>query len=332
MKKFFKSFLIALLFAVGTIQAAAQAYRFEKDVTEDDMGTMTGIEKLDANSPQVRLAISYYPQERRSFLTIDLIKTNEFSSVTNSIARLGRQLPKEFSEKFKFKGGLTYFLSFANGEKYTDDVAIISSNHDWQQINYDTNSNGDNDFAIIRVDIPIKQDLLSALRSSNIVKLEIGGETFTFNGLRSADTFREMFEALGLSVQNSTNITASVEKIWVDHNVFENGVKGMRIHLKFNINGMLNKTGRAIAYFYYNNGNPLKDTNNRFYSVDGNVSVGEDFTPNYERCTFNDLTIFMPYSELELSQSAQCYFHVEIKDNNSQLRATSDKVYFDYNR
>ena len=146
--------------------------------------------------------------------------------------------------------------------------------------------------------------------------------------------FNRMKQVLlgGSSVQNSTNITASVEKVWVDHNVFENGVKGMRIHVKFNINGMLNKTGRAIAYFYYNNGNPLKDTNNRFYSVDGNVSVGENFTPSYERSTFNDLTIFMPYSELELSQSAQCYFFVEIKDDNRYLRATSDKVYFDYTR
>lgn len=139
------------------------------------------------------------------------------------------------------------------------------------------------------------------------------------------------------SVQNSTNISASFEKVWVDHNVFENGVKGMRIHVKFNINGMLNKTGSAIAYFYYNNGNALKDSNKRFNTVGGNVAAWRDFTPNYERCTFNDLTIFMPYSELELSQSAQCYFYVEIKDDvsvggNPHLLATSEKVYFDYTR
>ena len=129
--------------------------------------------------------------------------------------------------------------------------------------------------------------------------------------------------------------SASISNVWVDHNVYENGVKGMKIHVKFDVNGMLNKKGQIAAYFYNSNGNPLKDSNNSYCSVDGNVSAGSSFTPNYENCRFNDFTIFMPYSELHLTypsgNSISCYFMVTIWNgwgNGVKGLATSTKYYF----
>ena len=104
----------------------------------------------------------------------------------------------------------------------------------------------------------------------------------------------------------------------------------MKIHVKFDINGMLNRRGQAAAYFYYTNGNPLKDTNGRCSTSNGNVATHVDFTPNYENCTFNDLSIFMPYSELHMNKSASCYFTISLWCGNNEV-TQSDKTYFDIN-
>ena len=102
----------------------------------------------------------------------------------------------------------------------------------------------------------------------------------------------------------------------------------MKIHIKFDINGMLNKRGQTAVYFYYTNGNPLKDTNERFCTLDGNVATQVDFTPNYENCTFNDLSIFMPYSELHQSKSASCFFTISIWNGNKEI-TQSERIYFE---
>lgn len=119
---------------------------------------------------------------------------------------------------------------------------------------------------------------------------------------------------------NSARVSGNFRNIWVDYNVTDSyGNKGMRIHIKFDINGMLNRTGQVAAYFYYANGNPLKDTNDSYRTLDGNVATHVNFTPNYENSTFNDLSIFMPSSELHLSQTTSCYFTISIWDGNTEV-------------
>ncbi len=136
----------------------------------------------------------------------------------------------------------------------------------------------------------------------------------------------------GTSSRNSTTeVSGTVRSIWVDHNVSDSyGNRGMKIHVKFDINGMLNRRGQAAAYFYYTNGNPLKDTNSRCCTSNGNVATHIDFTPNYENCTFNDLSIFMPYSELHMNKSASCYFTISLWCGGNEV-TQSEKTYFDIN-
>ena len=128
-----------------------------------------------------------------------------------------------------------------------------------------------------------------------------------------------------LSSSNKTsygNHTAQIEKIWVDHNQFKDGKKGMKIHVKFSVQNMLSLTGRVVAYFYYDDGSstPLKDYNNLYKTTDGNVSVGCDFTPGYQNSSYNDFTLFMPYSELHCTgkRTYKLKFIVSILDNNKK--------------
>lgn len=96
------------------------------------------------------------------------------------------------------------------------------------------------------------------------------------------------------------NVEGRFNNITVEHNVMKDSVKGMKIHVSFNIKGMYKVLGKCVAYFYYENGNPIKDYNGAYKTSDGNASASIDFIPNYYSSNFSDLTIFMPYRELEV--------------------------------
>ena len=51
---------------------------------------------------------------------------------------------------------------------------------------------------------------------------------------------------LFVSVEVWGQTSAEIEKIWVDYDVYENNRKGMRIHIKFSVEGMLYKKVHTV--------------------------------------------------------------------------------------
>ena len=112
--------------------------------------------------------------------------------------------------------------------------------------------------------------------------------------------------------------------IWAEHNVYENNRKGMRIHISLNINKMKGKTCRAVAYFYHENGSPVRDRGGSYHTSNGNVSSGKDFTPGYDNCSYNDLTLFLPYGELGLDGTFRLKYRVAVFYHELQIGAPSN--------
>jgi len=107
-----------------------------------------------------------------------------------------------------------------------------------------------------------------------------------------------------LPVFNKTTAvpSATFDKMWVDYDITEDGLKGMRIHVKFTAYDMLNMDAYMAIYFAYDgeNGVSLKDKNQKYYSTAGDVAVYKSIKPLYNPAVFDDLQVFMPYSELDL--------------------------------
>ncbi|NDV57866.1 BACON domain-containing protein [Bacteroides sp. 519] len=126
-----------------------------------------------------------------------------------------------------------------------------------------------------------------------------------------------------------------IESVWVDFDQYNsNYVKGMLIHVKFSANNMLGKRGRCVAYFHFKNGDKLLDYNQSYRTTDGQVSVSDNFTPEYVNTIYNDFTLFMPYSELHI-QSGQknvaLKFNVQIyEEATRKFIANSDYVNFTF--
>jgi hypothetical protein len=120
---------------------------------------------------------------------------------------------------------------------------------------------------------------------------------------------------LGMAVTVNSNATgfpalrfnffqpsATFDRMWVDYDITEGGLKGMRLHLKFTAYDMLNLDSYVAVYFEYNDerGGVIKDKNGKFNSTAGDVALYKSIKPLYNPAVFDDLQLFMPYSELDL--------------------------------
>ena len=65
--------------------------------------------------------------------------------------------------------------------------------------------------------------------------------------------------------------SATIDRIWLEHNVSQDGQTGLRIHLKFTVWDMQGQQGEAITYFESPKGVGVKDLDRRYYTTDGNV-------------------------------------------------------------
>jgi hypothetical protein len=99
---------------------------------------------------------------------------------------------------------------------------------------------------------------------------------------------------------STSNITAKYDKAWVEYDVTEKGIRGMRIHTKFTVSGMKGVDGDIRIYFQRSDGTSLKSADGQFESKLGNVAAFIDIKPAYDPAEYGDLSVFMPYNEFHL--------------------------------
>lgn len=96
---------------------------------------------------------------------------------------------------------------------------------------------------------------------------------------------------------------AVLDSLWVERDVQEQNQLGLRLHFRFTTYQMKDTAASVAVYFLYNKKElePLKDKNNTYATASGNVATYLDITPGYDTAYYNNLTLFMPYSELHLA-------------------------------
>ena len=94
---------------------------------------------------------------------------------------------------------------------------------------------------------------------------------------------------------------ATFDSIWIDYDIKEDDVLGMKIHLKFTAYEMKNMDAFVAVYYTYNDemAGVLKDKNKKFVSTAGDVALYKSIKPGFDPAIYDDLALFMPYSELD---------------------------------
>ncbi len=153
---------------------------------------------------------------------------------------------------------------------------------------------------------------------------------FRFEGRYEA-ALKELVErGLGLGVSSAVSQTktivrkAEIQSVKADFDV-EKNQKGILIHLVFGIDGYTKSECRAVAYFYDSNGDPLKDFDDRFSTEDGRVSTGTDFSPGYDETQYEDLQLFIPYSQFHLPAGHyELSYYVTLWDMKDAINALAE--------
>lgn len=130
--------------------------------------------------------------------------------------------------------------------------------------------------------------------------------------------------------QNAPKVGATITSINTVHNYTSGGVKGMNITVYFTTNECSGRQLSVNLYFYYKNGNALKDTNRKYYTSAGNVATHQFYTP-YSNSTSSSVTLFMPYQELHLpSGRYDLKFKAEIYLNGNWLTSSDFQEFYVY--
>ena len=91
-----------------------------------------------------------------------------------------------------------------------------------------------------------------------------------------------------------------IEKLWVEQNVVENGIPGIRIYANFNVYNM-KEVQSDIVYRFQRDGKFLTSTNVEYKTQAGELSTRRLLKPAYTTTVYEDLDAFIPYKEFNLS-------------------------------
>ncbi|MDR3045987.1 MAG: hypothetical protein LBU51_00015 [Bacteroidales bacterium] len=120
-----------------------------------------------------------------------------------------------------------------------------------------------------------------------------------------------------------TKKTASIDSIWEEHNVYQDHLYGMKIHVTIKVHNMLNKKCGVVVSFYKEEGTPLNYSNRP-------ITILKTVTPDYYHCQWKDYTLFIPYNDLHLSNNEhnKLKYVFTINDDENKKIAQSDFNYF----
>ncbi len=120
--------------------------------------------------------------------------------------------------------------------------------------------------------------------------------------------------------QDMNENLVSFHENWTEFDVYEGGLKGVRIHTKFtvyNLKGISSKLAIAIEY---QTGEKIYAINSNYKSTNGQLTIYKTLNLNYDSSLFNDVSLFLPYKEMNLGYGKHdIRFHVDLLyGNNSE--------------
>jgi hypothetical protein len=94
------------------------------------------------------------------------------------------------------------------------------------------------------------------------------------------------------------SVTAKVNRVWIDYNVTEGGVRGMRIHVNFEVTGLKGVASELAVRVQNEDGEMLESSSNVYSNDAGELRTFFKMNPGYPTTVYKDATMFLPYQEI----------------------------------
>ncbi len=103
-------------------------------------------------------------------------------------------------------------------------------------------------------------------------------------------------------------VAARVLSTTLQNNVNVADIPSLLISVDFSIDNISSDGGRIVAFLESPKGVGVKDTNGRYCTTDGKVSVGKDFGTRQSSASFKDFQLIIPMTELHIVDSSKTYY------------------------
>jgi hypothetical protein len=129
------------------------------------------------------------------------------------------------------------------------------------------------------------------------------------------------------------SVTAKVNRIWVDYDVTEGGVRGMRIHVNFEVTGLKGVESKLVARLQKADGNWLMNSNRAYSNRLGQLEVFFEMNPGYPTAVYRDADIFLPYNQIVIgSGKHNLKIDVDLNYSDGELIKHLDVYEFEFIR
>lgn len=101
------------------------------------------------------------------------------------------------------------------------------------------------------------------------------------------------------SLNNSVDATAQFKNAWIDHNVTDDGRKGMRIHVNFEVTGLKGVDSKIVARVDRGDGDFLASST-AYSNAEGELETSYSIKPGFSTSVYEDADMFLPYDAISL--------------------------------
>ena len=156
--------------------------------------------------------------------------------------------------------------------------------------------------------------------------------------LKHLDLYPFTFKRPGrtTSTPPSTNLkpTATFGRMWIDYNVTQDGKKGMMVHTKVTLNNLKGKRMMLALVIQKKGGAKIfARPSSRNRSKNGSLTFYKTLVPRYNSSIFNDIKVFVPYSEIVLGAGRhQLQIHGDVISPNASTNLHLNIFPFELNR
>lgn len=90
-------------------------------------------------------------------------------------------------------------------------------------------------------------------------------------------------------------VGATINNSYLEHDVNE----GIKVHVNMSTSNLLGQQVNVMCRFWFQDGRQINSTDGEYEDSKRQVCTSVNVTPNYEECTWNDLQLFIPYTQIK---------------------------------
>ena len=89
--------------------------------------------------------------------------------------------------------------------------------------------------------------------------------------------------------------SSTINNSYLEHDVNE----GIKVHVNMSTSNLLGEQVKVMCRFWFQDGRQIKSTDGEYEDSKRQVCTTVNVTPDYEECTWNDLQLFIPYTQIK---------------------------------